>query len=1029
LKEVDPLGRTTEHTYDANKNELTRKNALNEVTTFTYDANGNQTSIKNARNETTTITYNAFGQPLTSTNPLNQTTTIEYDVQGIPTRFSDALGTLATFTSSERGLPLTVTDAAGNTATMVYDSAGNLTSRTDRLSRVTLNAYDGIGRLTQVTDPRGGVTSYSYTLRGPRSRMVDASGLAGHRARDYAYDQNDNLVSETSDEGRTTTYTFDALNHLTKVTNPDLTIVEYTRDFRGNPLTMKDEAGRTTTYEYDKAGQLLKTTFPDGKFTTRAYDVLGRLTTATDERNNATTYEYQTGCGCSERQTKVTDPLNRSTTTTYDAAGRRASVTDAANHTTSYAYDARGHLTTTTYADNTTETDAYDTRGRRTSHTDQMSSVTQYGYDAEGQLTSVTDALSHVTSYGYDAAGNLTSVTDANNHTTAYAYDALNRKTRRTLPLAMYETFAYNMYGDQTSHTDFRGKTTTMTYDSRSRLLTKSPDPTLGEPTITFTYNPTGTRTTMTDGSGATAYTYDTRDRLLTKATPAGTLTYTYDPAGNVATIRSSNTNGTSVDYAWDAANQLTSVTDNRAGGVTTSAYTATGRPSAFNQPSGVGATYAYDSRERVTSLAWKRGTDIAFGGWTYGFNNRGQRTSVTAAAGRHVAYDYDAVSRLASETVTGDASGANGGVTYSLDPAGNRLSRTSTLAAIPTTTYTYDANDQLATDDYDLNGNTSASDGHAYAYDFESRLTSKDGAAVTLIYDGDGNRVAKTVGGVVTRYLVDDLNPTGYLQVLEELSGGAVQIVYTYGTAVVSQTRLPGAGAQTRYYGHDAIGNVAFLSDESGTVTDTYDYDAWGLLLAGSSSTPSSRLYSGEEFDHDLSLINLRSRQYQPRTGRFLTLDPAGGNVWAPTSFGRYLYGNADPVTNSDPTGQMAALQYGAIVNRVRKAKVRYPREFWAKEGRRHGPNSPLKGVSKFSPNLSLGPGGDVDRLIIRAVREEGSILLLPEEVEKVLIEATFNIPVGTNIVGQQTNVLRVVLWGLHRVENVLDAISAHPL
>ena len=85
------------------------------------------------------------------------------------------------------------------------------------------------------------------------------------------------------------------------------------------------------------------------------------------------------------------------------------------------------------------------------------------------------------------------------------------------------------------------------------------------EPTITFTYNPTGTRATMADASGSTTYTYDTRNRLLTKGSPAGTLTYTYDPAGNVATIRSSNTNGTSVDYAWDDANRLTSVTDNRA--------------------------------------------------------------------------------------------------------------------------------------------------------------------------------------------------------------------------------------------------------------------------------------------------------------------------------------------------------------------------------------------------------------------------------------------------------------------------------
>jgi hypothetical protein len=48
------------------------------------------------------------------------------------------------------------------------------------------------------------------------------------------------------------------------------------------------------------------------------------------------------------------------------------------------------------------------------------------------------------------------------------------------------------------------------------------------------------------------------------------------------------------------------------------------------------------------------------------------------------------------------------------------------------------------------------------------------NGGVVLLEYDGDGNRVAKTANGVTTRYLVDDLNPTGYAQVVEEVVGGA---------------------------------------------------------------------------------------------------------------------------------------------------------------------------------------------------------------------------------------------------------------
>jgi YD repeat-containing protein len=154
--------------------------------------------------------------------------------------------------------------------------------------------------------------------------------------------------------------------------------------------------------------------------------------------------------------------------------------------------------------------------------------------------------------------------------------------------------------------------------------------------------------------------------------------------------------------------------------------------------------------------------------------------------------YGYDTASRLTSETITGDPSGASGdgALTYAIDAVGNRASRTSTLAALGAQSFSYDPNDELTSDGYDLNGNTTRSDGHTYGYDFENRLVSKDASAVTLVYDGDGNRVAKTASGATTQYLVDGLNPTGYLQVMDEISGGAVQVRYTYGNMLVSQTR-----------------------------------------------------------------------------------------------------------------------------------------------------------------------------------------------------------------------------------------------
>jgi RHS repeat-associated protein len=220
--------------------------------------------------------------------------------------------------------------------------------------------------------------------------------------------------------------------------------------------------------------------------------------------------------------------------------------------------------------------------------------------------------------------------------------------------------------------------------------------------------------------------------------------------------------------------------------------------------------------------------------------------------------------------------------------------------------TYSYDANDQLSSDGYDLSGNTANFDGHTYTYDFEKRLKSKDGTTATLVYDGDGSRVAKTIGGVTTKFLVDDLNPTGYLQVLEEVSGGEVKVAYTYGTTGVSQRR----NGVTNYYGYDAHGNVTFLADAAGMVTDTYDYDAWGTLVASSGTTQNTRMYVGEEFDPNLGLINLRARAYDPSRGRFPTLDPQMGQLGNPVTFNRYLYAGGDPVNHIDPTGRSLAAE-----------------------------------------------------------------------------------------------------------------------
>ena len=334
----------------------------------------------------------------------------------------------------------------------------------------------------------------------------------------------------------------------------------------------------------------------------------------------------------------------------------------------------------------------------------------------------------------------------------------------------------------------------------------------------------------MADASGSTSYTYDNRDRLVTEATPEGTLTYTYDAHGNVLTLASSNTNGASLTYTYDALGRLANVTDNRlvaqgaASGLTTYTYDAVSNQATYTYPNSVQSTFTYDTLNRLTQMvSAKSGTNLASYAYTVGA--AGNRTNVLELNSRNVAYGYDPIYRLTSEAITADPGGKNGTVSYTnYDAVGNRLAMTSTLNAVPGGSFSYDNNDRLAVDSYDANGNTTSSAGIANTYDFENHMLRHGG--VTMVYDGDGNRVSEAVGGTTTKYLVDSLNPTGYAQVIDETVSGAVTRTYAYGLQRISENQKISSTWTPSFYGYDGHGNVRFLTGSAGTTTDSFRYD-----------------------------------------------------------------------------------------------------------------------------------------------------------------------------------------------------------
>lgn len=909
LTKTDARGGVTTFTYDANDNVLTETNALGKTTTYTYDAGDHRTSVTDPLGNVSQFTYNSLGEVLTTTDALNHTTTNTYNAAGNLLSSKDALNTTTSFTYSIfDGQRTSMTDALNNTSRYDY-TGGYLTKETDALGHETTFSYDPNGNRTSQTVRRTNAqaqsesitTSYEYDKLNRLRKTIFADGSATQV--DY---NSIGQQSATMDQlGHRTEFTYDEMGRLTRTGYPDGTHEETTYDAEGHRLTSRDRADHVTSYAYDELGRLTKTTFADATFMRTAYDAAGRVLSTTDARGNTTSYEYDPNCGCSARRSRIIDALGHVTAFSYDGNGSEISMTDALGRTTTYEYDALNRRTRKTYPDGTFESVSYDALSHPVSKTDQAGKITQFFYDELGRLSKVKDALNQETTYGYNELGQRISQTDANNHATRFEYDQLGRRVKRVLPLGQFEAYSYDYTGNLQSKVDFNGNTTSFSYDELGRLLTKTPDPLLNQPVVSFSYNPNGQRATMNDASGLTVYNYDVRNQLASKQSPFGTLSYTYDDAGHLLTTRSSNVNGVSIDYSYNAVSQLTSVKDNNLlvlnGGVTSYSYDPAGNLQSTSYPNTVSTTYGYTTLNRLNAITVSTPVS-ALASYSYTLAAAGNRTSVTELDGRSVNYTYDDLYRLTNETITNDHSGINGTISYGQDPVGNRLTRNSSVAGIPSQISTYDANDRLMSESYDNNGNTTSANDNNYAYDFENHLSSLNDGSASYVYDGDGNRVANTVGGVTTNYLVDTSNLTGHAQVVEALQAGSVTRTFTYGHDLISQRIV---GSSLSFYGYDGHGSVRLLTDASAGITDTYDYDAFGNLISRTGTTPNDYLYSGEQFDPNVGFYYLRARYMSPDTGRFQTMDDYDGQPFDQRSLHKYLYAGSDPINKADPSGK----------------------------------------------------------------------------------------------------------------------------
>ncbi|MEI7900906.1 MAG: RHS repeat-associated core domain-containing protein, partial [bacterium] len=358
---------------------------------------------------------------------------------------------------------------------------------------------------------------------------------------------------------------------------------------------------------------------------------------------------------------------------------------------------------------------------------------------------------------------------------------------------------------------------------------------------------------------------------------------------------------GYTLNYAYDAAGRLASLTAGATNELVRYTYDTAGRLSREDKGNGTYTTYAYDAAGQVLAMTNRAPNGSAHSFFNYVYDSRGNRTSMTTAEGV-TAYQYDAINQLIGVTYPGGRT-----VTYAYDAAGNR-----TVVTENGTQTVYSANNLnqytaagAATFTYDADGNmTSKTEGGqttTYTYDAENRLVGiqiPTHGEWQYTYDALGNRTTVIHGGVTNRCLHD---PIGLVNVAVEYDGsGGLVARYDHALGLVSRTD---STSNSAFYAFDAIGSTRELTGNAGTIVSSYNYDALGATTLNNEAIPNEFRFVGRFglSDESTDLHFMRARYYNSDLSRFTSQDPSGLGGGDPNLY-RYVL-NA-PLRFLDPTG-----------------------------------------------------------------------------------------------------------------------------
>jgi YD repeat-containing protein len=650
-----------------------------------------------------------------------------------------------TYTHNQNGSVLTMTappvQTAGGPVNPVTTYTYHANNATCPTTAPGSSAIGCRGQIASVSNALGQTTQISaYNAHGQPLTVIDPNGLVTT----MSYDARMRLTSRNVG-GETTTYAYDGVGQLTKVTLPDASALEYQYDaaHRLTEIRMRDSSNALigkTTYTLDAMGNRTAEQIKDPadvvlQARTRVYNNLNRLI----------------------RDIGGTNPGSQVTNYAYDNQGNLQSVTApaGAGGTRRYSYDALNRLATqidpavnaNPAAGAGVTAYAYSGLDQLTAVTDPRSLITSYNYDGLNNLNQQTSPDTGTTLNTYDTAGNILTSTDARNQVTSYTYDALARVTGMTYNQATGSqlksvTYQYDSIGNgnfgvgrltQVSETGADNstlQTTRYRYDQKGRLTEES--------------------RTLNGIAFVTGYGYDSTGRLTSVSYPTGrTVNYILDGVGRIAAISTTKAGATQTVLNNAVYRPFGPITGFTFGNNQTYSrnYDLDGRTTSYSQAT-QNVSLGYDFASRITQL----------GANSYGYDEIDRLTSATAATGNQ-AFAYDKVGNRTAKTV-GPATD-----TYNFSATSNRLAQ---IIGATNKTYAYDATGSVTGDSV-----------NTFTYDARGRMIQAVGTLGTSTYQvsSQGQRVRKSGAGGDTVFHYD---AQGRL-IAETTAGGATQKEYIY--------------------------------------------------------------------------------------------------------------------------------------------------------------------------------------------------------------------------------------------------------